>query len=186
MSVRGPRSKVLGPKSLHAAVVALTLFTWDLGPGTSDLLAQAPRGKAVYDKWCAGCHGDTGAGDGPAAAYMLPRPRDFTRGVYKIRSTASGEIPTDGDLRHVIDEGMPATAMPDWKELLDERERDDLVAYVKSFYDQFASSQARPLQFGNAPGSSDASIDRKSTRLNSSHANISYAVFCLKKKKRLS
>src|SRR5258707_6725570 len=28
-----------------------------------------------------------------------------------------------------------------------------------------------------------ASIDRKSTRLNSSHANISYAVFCLKKKK---
>src|SRR3712207_8190247 len=29
-------------------------------------------------------------------------------------------------------------------------------------------------------------IDRKSTRLNSSHANISYAVFCLKKKKRLA
>src|SRR5258707_3928145 len=29
----------------------------------------------------------------------------------------------------------------------------------------------------------DAVIDRKSTRLNSSHANISYAVFCLKKKK---
>src|SRR3712207_8291391 len=28
-------------------------------------------------------------------------------------------------------------------------------------------------------------LDRKSTRLNSSHANISYAVFCLKKKKRL-
>src|SRR3712207_7254569 len=29
-----------------------------------------------------------------------------------------------------------------------------------------------------------AAVDRKSTRLNSSHANISYAVFCLKKKKR--
>src|SRR3712207_7989097 len=29
-------------------------------------------------------------------------------------------------------------------------------------------------------------LDRKSTRLNSSHANISYAVFCLKKKKRKS
>src|SRR3712207_8450630 len=29
----------------------------------------------------------------------------------------------------------------------------------------------------------DAEVDRKSTRLNSSHANISYAVFCLKKKK---
>src|SRR3712207_8167957 len=31
-----------------------------------------------------------------------------------------------------------------------------------------------------------ATLDRKSTRLNSSHANISYAVFCLKKKKILS
>src|SRR3712207_8720347 len=30
----------------------------------------------------------------------------------------------------------------------------------------------------------DAVLDRKSTRLNSSHANISYAVFCLKKKKK--
>src|SRR3712207_8253254 len=29
-------------------------------------------------------------------------------------------------------------------------------------------------------------LDRKSTRLNSSHANISYAVFCLKKKNKLS
>src|SRR3712207_7398121 len=34
---------------------------------------------------------------------------------------------------------------------------------------------------GNAD-SSDHELDRKSTRLNSSHANISYAVFCLKKK----
>src|SRR3712207_8356160 len=37
----------------------------------------------------------------------------------------------------------------------------------------------RDLQVQNAP------VDRKSTRLNSSHANISYAVFCLKKKKRV-
>src|SRR3712207_8763408 len=35
------------------------------------------------------------------------------------------------------------------------------------------------------PGASDVLVlDRKSTRLNSSHANISYAVFCLKKKKQ--
>src|SRR3712207_9341865 len=35
----------------------------------------------------------------------------------------------------------------------------------------------------NAPEEQWAELDRKSTRLNSSHANISYAVFCLKKKK---
>src|SRR3712207_7998704 len=36
-----------------------------------------------------------------------------------------------------------------------------------------------------APAELEQDIDRKSTRLNSSHANISYAVFCLKKKKEL-
>src|SRR3712207_6850025 len=38
--------------------------------------------------------------------------------------------------------------------------------------------QGDPLHGGRVP-------DRKSTRLNSSHANISYAVFCLKKKKKI-
>src|SRR3712207_8117245 len=37
----------------------------------------------------------------------------------------------------------------------------------------------------NALPPRDMGIDRKSTRLNSSHANISYAVFCLKKKKKI-
>src|SRR5947209_9750306 len=38
-------------------------------------------------------------------------------------------------------------------------------------------------RFAAANGLAGVSLDRKSTRLNSSHANISYAVFCLKKKK---
>src|SRR3712207_7418420 len=38
-------------------------------------------------------------------------------------------------------------------------------------------------RYGTGPGQV-TSVDRKSTRLNSSHANISYAVFCLKKKKK--
>src|SRR3712207_7729860 len=38
---------------------------------------------------------------------------------------------------------------------------------------------------GRLPGLARLAVDRKSTRLNSSHANISYAVFCLKKKKSL-
>src|SRR3712207_7652797 len=36
----------------------------------------------------------------------------------------------------------------------------------------------------NGAGKAEMGLDRKSTRLNSSHANISYAVFCLKKKKK--
>src|SRR3712207_8426962 len=43
------------------------------------------------------------------------------------------------------------------------------------------SAAGRPV--GGAGGAPRPRLDRKSTRLNSSHANISYAVFCLKKKK---
>src|SRR5690606_41759350 len=43
---------------------------------------------------------------------------------------------------------------------------------------------ARPMQRDESVGSRTSTRDRKSTRLNSSHVKISYAVFCLKKKKR--
>src|SRR5688572_31868772 len=43
---------------------------------------------------------------------------------------------------------------------------------------------SRGLRSGYAPRGRMARIDRKSTRLNSSHSQISYAVFCLKKKKK--
>src|SRR3712207_7166281 len=42
------------------------------------------------------------------------------------------------------------------------------------------------LATGRRPRVAGIGLDRKSTRLNSSHANISYAVFCLKKKKKTS
>src|SRR4051812_34638612 len=83
---------------------------------------QSAAGKKTYDKWCSGCHGDTGAGDGVASKAMLPHPRDFTKGVYKIRTTASGEIPTDDNIRHIVEVGMPGTAMPEWKSRLTDQE----------------------------------------------------------------
>ena len=132
--------------------------------GARDARAQAPGGKATYVKWCAGCHGDTGAGDGPGATAMLPRPRDFTRGVYKIRTTASGEIPTDDDLMRVIADGMPGTAMPAWKTKLSEQERRDVVAYLKSFSSFFAGTQAKAVAIGKEPGGGDqAIVDGKAT-----------------------
>src|SRR5256886_1662121 len=112
------------------------------------------KGKVVYEKWCAGCHGETGAGDGPAAAYMLPRPRNFTGAVYKIRTTASGQLPTDADLLRAIDQGLPGSAMPGWRGRLSDAERRDVVAYIKSFSSVFAdtSQHVVPLKFSSPPG----------------------------------
>src|SRR3989449_10764773 len=90
-------------------------------------------GKKVYVKWCAGCHGDGGAGDGPAAAYMLPRPRNFTGGLYKIRTTASGQLPTDADLARAIDDGLPGSAMPGWRGRASDAGRGQGTADIKAF-----------------------------------------------------
>ena len=111
-------------------------------------------GKTVYVTWCAGCHGDTGAGDGVAARHMIPPPRDFTGAIYQIRTTASGNLPTDADLMRALDEGLPGTAMPGWKERLSDRERRDVMAYIKTFSTFFADTTLRPqpLEFGSAPG----------------------------------
>jgi len=119
------------------------------------LAAQdATAGKQVYVKWCLGCHGETGDGKGVAARYMLPRPRDFTGAVYKIRTTASGELPTDADLMRSIDEGLPGTAMPAWKTRLSEGERRNVMAYLKTFSSFFTDTSQHPkaLAFSSAPG----------------------------------
>jgi DMSO reductase family type II enzyme heme b subunit len=105
---------------------------WSPAPAAAQQAGDAASGKAVYEKKCALCHGAEGKGDGPGAATLDPRPRDFTRGLYKIRTTASGQPPTDTDLFRIITEGMPGTSMPDWK-ALPEKERWDLVAYLKTF-----------------------------------------------------
>jgi cytochrome c oxidase cbb3-type subunit 2 len=141
-----------------AIVSALMLAT------AQTALPQAATGKATYDKWCAGCHGDKGDGEGDGARAMLPRPRDFTRAVYKIRTTASGEIPTDDDLMHAIAQGMPGTAMPAWQATLSEQERRDLVAYLKHFSTFFAGTPAKPLSIGKDPGGGDQALaDGKAT-----------------------
>lgn len=100
------------------------------------------EGKRVYEKSCAHCHGTEGRGDGSAAENLLPRPRDFTRGLYKIRSTETGQVPTDQDLFDIITEGMPGTSMPGWETSLSTNERWEVVAYIKTFYDGFKENTA--------------------------------------------
>src|SRR6266545_1927717 len=90
------------------AIAALFAFVFALPVPlpASPFPQDTSAGKTVYVKWCAGCHGDNGAGDGAGARRMIPPPRDFTAGLYQIRSTASGELPTDADLLRAIDAGV--------------------------------------------------------------------------------
>ncbi|HKV71625.1 MAG TPA: c-type cytochrome [Gemmatimonadales bacterium] len=143
------------------SVILLTVY-----PSNRLSAQDTTQGKVVYIKWCAGCHGESGAGDGPAANAMMPRPRNFTGAIYKIRSTASGQLPTDADLMRAIDEGLPGSAMPAWKGRLSDGERRNVVAYLKTFSSFFAdtSQHVVPLKFSSAPGGGSAASALKEGR----------------------
>ncbi|MBI4394877.1 MAG: c-type cytochrome, partial [Candidatus Omnitrophica bacterium] len=87
------------------------------------------RGEALYQKQCASCHGLLGAGDGKAAYLLYPKPRDFTRGEFRLISTNDMNA-RDEDLFKVITRGMPGSAMPPW-EFLAPEDRWSLVYYVR-------------------------------------------------------
>jgi len=82
-----------------------------------NLVGNADRGKALYQRYCIFCHGQFGDGTGESAPYLDPKPRDFTKGVYKCRSTPSGSLPLDSDLFDTIGRGMHASGMPAWRPL---------------------------------------------------------------------
>ncbi|MBI4550852.1 MAG: c-type cytochrome, partial [Candidatus Latescibacteria bacterium] len=123
--------------------------------------AAIAAGKAIYEKQCATCHGLAGDGNGTAAYLLYPKPRDLTKGAFKVRSTLSGELPTDEDLFRTIAVGLAGTAMPGWADL-SETERWQVVAYIKTFSDRFTatSEPPKPVQIREAVPSSPESIAR--------------------------
>lgn len=127
-------------------------------PASAWMAPSAERGGLVYDKSCSACHGERGDGQGPAASYLEPRPRDFTSGTFKFRGTPNGELPTDADLLRIVEEGVPGTSMPAWKQALTAQERADVVAYVKTFAEDFKDAAPEALAVPEAPESSPAAI----------------------------
>src|SRR3712207_7739443 len=71
------------------------------------------------------------------------------------------------------------------KEVYQERERQRILAELRAFFSALGEIEVLYINsFSSKRDDVTGGLDRKSTRLNSSHANISYAVFCLKKKKK--
>ena len=108
------------------------------------------EGRITYVRRCSFCHGLLGDGNGPAADYLDPRPRDFTLGIFKFRTTQSGELPTDEDLFRTVSAGLTGTGMQAFddgviKNGLDERERWAAIAYIKTFAMEFDDPEFDPV-----------------------------------------
>ncbi|HBL31415.1 MAG TPA: hypothetical protein DD490_31710 [Acidobacteria bacterium] len=145
--------------SARGVLVLLTVLAAGAAPAAAQ--TEPPPGGALYQKLCSQCHGEKGDGNGIAAPRLMPRPRDFTTGKFKIRHTPSGALPTDDDLRKIIREGMPYTSMPPWPQLSDQQV-DELVAAVKSFSPDFANPERKPvpITIPKAPAYSEESAKK--------------------------
>lgn len=125
------------------------------------------RGKALYEKNCVMCHGLAGDGQGEVAGSLLLRPRNFQTAHYRLRSTPTGQLPTDADLFRAISLGLPGSMMPPWRYILTEAERWAVAEYVKSFSDRFRdTTELRTiLDLGNSPSKRAAALAGEGSQL---------------------
>ena len=126
-----------------AAVVIGAVMLQVMGGRTAAFEDDLTRGRALYMEQCASCHGPGGDGRSEVASSLNPRPRNFTIGVYKFRSTPTGQLPIDEDLLRIITAGIPGTSMDRYADL-PERDRRALVVYLKSLSPRFESERTGP------------------------------------------
>lgn len=101
----------------------LPLF--EFSAGASEVLqADLKRGRAIYEKYCQECHGESGRGDGPRAPLLAPRPGNLVSAATSTKS--------DAELLGIITNGAPRTAMRGWKDELTEEDRLNVLAFIRS------------------------------------------------------
>jgi mono/diheme cytochrome c family protein len=114
--------------------------------------AQRESGKKLYLRYCAQCHGENGDGEGYAAAHLRPKPRNFTTGKFKVRTTPTGSLPTHQDVVNIIRRGMPYTSMPAWPNFSDQ-EVSDIAYFLTTFSAEFSNPERepKPITLSGAP-----------------------------------
>jgi mono/diheme cytochrome c family protein len=110
---------------IGALIVAITMVAAapaqsGASENTAPKAADPAKGKTLFIKHCAGCHGTQGKGDG----YKLlgPDPANLTAPATRKKS--------DSALLTTIHEGKPN--MPSWKGLLSERDIQNVLAYIRT------------------------------------------------------
>ena len=119
---------------MQKSISILTVFVLILGiaflvPADSRAEGDHAKGAEVYKTYCATCHGDSGKGDGIAAAALDPKPRDLSNAEY-----VSGL--TDAHIKKVVTEGGAAVGMsatmPAWGGIIPEADINNIIAYVRA------------------------------------------------------
>src|ERR1700674_2387349 len=103
-----------------------------MGSHIGKLTGHEGEGKQLYYRYCWGCHGFRGDGNGENAPYLNILPRNFVAATFKCRSTPTGTLPTDEDLFNAMTRGFNNSNMPSWITLTAQN-RANLIAFIKTF-----------------------------------------------------
>lgn len=107
----------------------ITLCAVVLGLSLIAQAADVEQGKKLYGQFCASCHGQSGKGDGAAAAALNPKPRDHTDKEYMFKMS-------DDDMLKVIKNGGASIGksplMPPWGASLKDDQIQDIIAYIRT------------------------------------------------------
>jgi mono/diheme cytochrome c family protein len=125
-----PAARWLVPPAVGTAVVGLVIAGSSMAALAATVRNPIPptqaslaRGREIYVERCAVCHGDSGRGDGPAAAGLTPRPADFRVHL------AAGH--TDAQLFDWVSNGYPGSAMPAFRSELSEEDRWNVLNHIR-------------------------------------------------------
>ncbi|KWS14522.1 cystathionine gamma-synthase [Pseudomonas syringae pv. syringae] len=121
-------------------------------------VSQAPaitpdpaRGAPLYAQHCSVCHGDSGAGDGPAGIGLEPPPSN-------LRDTARLDRLSLYDLYNATGLGIAGTDMPAFADQLDDRQRWDIATYIASFSAQPVAQPAKTFNLADLARQTPAEI----------------------------
>ncbi len=110
------------------AISAASIYALhDRPPPIPDLSADAAEGAALWRRNCAFCHAADGSGQNWIGSFLEPPPRDLTDPRFMRRMNRER-------LRQRIRDGLANTAMPAWKNVLSEREIDQIISYIDAAF----------------------------------------------------
>jgi high-affinity iron transporter len=121
-------------------------------------VSQAPvitpdptRGAPLYAQHCSVCHGDAGAGDGPAGIGLTPPPAN-------LRDAARLDRLSLYDIYNTLGLGIEGTDMPSFADQLDDRQRWDVATYIASFSADAAAAQGKTYNLADLARQTPAEV----------------------------
>ena len=150
------KSRMLGIAILATVVFPLAAAAQQGESHIGKYAGHVGTGRQLYFRYCWGCHGFRGDGNGENGPYLNILPRNFVAATYKCRSTPTGTLPTDQDLVDSLVRGLNNSNMPSWITLTDQN-RADLVAFIKTFSPRWKTD--KPGDIINVPAEPALTLD---------------------------